>query len=34
MGQGVARILEGAGFHVSAIRPDLQGIPRVVVASR
>lgn len=38
VGQGmdleVATIVEGAGFRVEAVRADLQGIPRTVVATR
>ena len=32
MAEEVARIAEGAGFRVDRVVPDLQGIPRVVVA--
>ena len=38
IGQGmeeeVSRIVEGTGFRISAVRNDLQGIPRTVVAVR
>ena len=34
MAAEVARLVEAAGFAVSKVRPDLQGIPRALVARR